>query len=160
MAGLIVFGPNYLKNQGASQLANKPIPSDMTFAVDNLVAVLIDAGKTDQRIGAAVGLSPAVFDVGTPYSTCVMQTKGLLTLPAPMPSNSAYWDAVNKKEEAIKSLIGNFLEVKEGIHISFSCSDPHMTVLIYSQERKQIGTNIHVCAEADGKQWKFTKVHG
>jgi hypothetical protein len=159
MAGLIVFNPGYLTNQGKSQIATKPFPSDMTFAVNNLVEVLIAAGKEDHRIGEAVGTSPAVFDIGTPFSTCTMQTKGLLTSPVPLPSNAAYWDVCDKKSEAVKNLIGNRLDVKEGMHISYSCTDPHMTVLIFSQEGKQVGQNIHVCAEADGVKWKFTRVN-
>jgi hypothetical protein len=83
-----------------------------------------------------------------------------LTSPVPLPSNAAYWDVCDKKSEAVKNLIGNRLDVKEGMHISYSCTDPHMTVLIFSQEGKQIGQNIHVCAEAEGAKWKFTRVHG
>lgn len=160
MPGLISFNANYLANQGKSQKADKPFPTGMTFEIVNLVEVLIAAGKADPRIGAAVGTEPQVFDIGGPFSTCAMTTKGLLTLPTPLPANPAYWDVFDKKIAACKLLGTNCLEVKEGMHISHSCLDPHLTVLVYASDGKQVGKNIHVCAEPDGPKWKFTKVHG
>jgi hypothetical protein len=44
------------------------------------------------------------------------------------------------------------------MHTSSSCSDPHLTVLPYGSDGRQIGTRIHVCAEPDGAEWKFTRV--
>ncbi|MEO7964725.1 MAG: hypothetical protein ABIT38_12560, partial [Gemmatimonadaceae bacterium] len=101
MAGLIVFGPNFLKHQGVSQVAAKPFPIGMTFDVDNMVEVLVAAGKTDIRIGSAVGTQPLVYDVGTSFSTCLMETKGLLQLPAAGEHNKAYWDVANQSNVAI-----------------------------------------------------------
>lgn len=160
MPGLIAFNSNYLSNQGKSQKADKPFPSGMTFEIGNLVEVLIAAGKADPRIGPAVGTEPQVFDIGTPFSKCSMTTKGVLTSPTPFPANQPYWEVLENKTSACKKLGSSYLEVKEGMHISFSCTDPHLTVLIFSNEGKQVGTNIHVCAEPDGSTWKFTRVHG
>ena len=158
MPGVIVFNANCLTNQGNSQKADKPFPADMTFAIDNLVAVLVAAGKADGRIGTAVGTEPQVFDVGTPFKDCSMTT-GLLKMPAPLPANQPYHMVMAAKEVACKQTTGGYLEVREGMHISHSCSDPHLTVLIYGSDRKQIGQNIHICAEPDGTKWKFTRVH-
>jgi hypothetical protein len=159
MAGLVVFSAGNLVNQGRSQIAAKPFPPGMSFELDNLVEVLVAAGKVETTIGAAVGEAPTVFDLGTPFSTCTIEEKGLLKWPAPLPLNGVYWDVFAKKKTAVKGHAGSYLEVKEALHISASCSDVHLTVLVFAQGGKQIGKNIHVCVEPDGTRWKFTRVH-
>jgi len=160
MSGLIVFNAGWLSNQGNTQVPAKPFPTGMSFDVDNLVEVLVAAGAKDTRIGGAVGTAPVVFDLGTPFARCVMEGKGLLQLPAQRPANGAYWDEFDRRGAAVKVHTGTHLQVKEGMHISGSCTDPHLTVLVYGSDGRQIGTNIHVCAEPDGNRWKFTRVHG
>jgi hypothetical protein len=158
MTGIIVFSPNYKMYEGKSQVTTKPMPQNMTYETDNMVAVLVAAGKVDSRIGGVVEESATPFNIGELFGSCVMTT-GLLKMPAPRPNNGAYHDMVDAKEMAIKQKAAGYLEVVEGVHISHSCADPHLTVIVYDATRKAMGQKIHVCVEAEGTSWKFTKVH-
>lgn len=161
MPGLIVFGAGCLTNQGKSQIATKPFPQGMTFEISNLVEVLLAAAEADGRIKKILtGQDPLVIDIGTPFSRCTMTTRGLLTMPAERPANPEYWNAFDQKDKARGAYTTGYIDVKEGMHISHSCADPHLTIILYDGSWRQVGQNIHVCAEPVDKKWRFTRVHG
>ncbi len=157
MAGIIVFELNSNDNRGVSQNAAKSMPTGATYDTGNMADVLVAAGKSDTRIGGVVMDQPKVFDFAA-LKPGISLTTGLLKMPEPLPKNAPYHALAGEKQAAIKNV--GYLSVKEAMHISHSCSDPHMTVVIYNTTGGQVGQNIHVCAEYDGAKWVFTKVHG
>lgn len=99
MAEPIIFNARYLTNQGNSQVPAKPFPADITFDIDNLVEVLIEAGKANAEIGKAVGTKPQVFDVDTPYASCLMEMVGLAKSGSGPGSNSFRLSRLRRKRD-------------------------------------------------------------
>lgn len=159
MTGIIVFTVNYKQFEGTSQKKDThPMPADMTYSTQNMVDVLVAAGKVDGRIGGVVEESATPYNLGEAMEGGSWTT-GLLKMPAPSPSNAVYHALSGAKETAIKNKAAGHLEVVEGVHISHSCIEPHLTVVVYDKDRKQVGQKIHVCVEPDGKAWKFKSIH-
>lgn len=158
MAGLIVFGMNYKTYEGKSQRADKPMPTGMDYSTDAMVAVLIAAGAKDNKIGGAVGDSAHAINIGEVMGDVVMVKKGLLTSPAELPLNAEYHKRMGEKATAVKGRAAGYVEVIEGVHISFSGADPHLTVYVYDAAGKVMGQKIHVNVEAEGTTWKFKSV--
>ncbi|WP_310496755.1 hypothetical protein [Sandarakinorhabdus sp.] len=156
MPNVIVFGFNYKDHEGVSQNAALPMPAGMSYAVADLVAVLVAAGAANGAIGGVVGAHPVVHDIGAFKAGATMVTIGLLTMVAPLPANAPYHAAIAAKTVAVAGQ--GYLEVVESMHISHSCPDPHMTVIIRNAQGAQVGQKIHVCAAANGNVWQFTHV--
>ena len=157
--GVIVFSPNYAQNQAKDQTGKHPFDPSMTYTVENMAAVLIAAGGSDQRIGAAVGAEPAVVDMGSVFQSAILGT-GLLKMPLPRPHNASYHDANELKAKLIsEDPCQQYVEVVDSVHTSHSCSDPHMTIYIKTAKHQAIGQKIHICVKPDGVKWAFDKVH-
>lgn len=156
--GVIVFSNLYRQHQGVDQTKTHPIGADMTYEVDNLVEVIIAAGKANQNIGAAVGTEPTVIDMATPFAQSVLST-GLLKAPLPLPHNPQYHAAAAARTKAIKEDPGGqYVDVVESVHVSLSCTSPHLTVQVMTSEFKSVGTKIHICVKPEGTKWAFDKI--
>lgn len=155
----IVFAPYFRQYEGRSDINGKEIPAGMNYTVKHLADLIVAAAATGghDAITTAVGPNPKIVDVGTPLAGALMEQKGLARLPAKLPANADYWKALDERIAAQKA--GTSIEVKESVHISKSCSDPHLTIIVKDNLNRQIGQNIHICVTAIGTEWQFARIH-
>ncbi|MGO9965804.1 MAG: hypothetical protein ACLPY2_00905 [Bryobacteraceae bacterium] len=154
----ILFPENFRSNEGKCQVVGKEMPSGMTYTIANLADVIIAAKAHNSDIAVAVGDNPPIVDLAAPFSTA-LKTTGLLVLAKPLPHNPDYHQAVGRKSEALKDKSAWHIEVVDSVHMSLSCTDPHLSIYIKTNAGTARGPKIHICVIANGAAWAFDKIH-
>lgn len=158
MAGIIVFNLNYRQFEGVDQTGKNGIAADMTYSVQNMVDVLIAAGKVDGRIGGVVGDAADAYDFGQ-FAGKLQVISPTMQIPLQRPANAAFHELQDASSAAIKNKAAGHLSVVDGVHISLSCGKPHLSVYVHDLKGAAVGHKIHVCVAAQGKAWTFDSVH-
>ena len=133
------------------QIPTSQRPDDPKAQMRDAVLAAAKANPDNVALVAAVQ-DVAEFDVGAIDSLAKVRSgKGLLTFPTEgAPENSEYFaaEAARKKAKA-----GGYVDIQSGIHISVSCTKPHMTIDVYGADSRS--TRYHLVLAWEGGAWKY-----